>query len=105
MSNAWRIVNPALEPPQVAFESGDEQAALREYAARDGLAQGLRLVKSEDDGKTWVAVEARAPDPAPTRARGPADAGGGLERGELGGSSGHADDEKPKHDKREKASK
>jgi len=62
MSNYWRIVNPALDPPQVAFESGDEQAALREYVSRDASANGLKLVKSEDDGKTWTEVAARAPD-------------------------------------------
>jgi hypothetical protein len=62
--STWRIVNPALVPPQVAFEAGDEQAAFREFATRDAGAQGLQLVKSDDDGKTWVEVEARAPEAA-----------------------------------------
>jgi hypothetical protein len=61
MSNRWRIVNPALVPAQVVAESGDEQAILRQCATRDP-SDGLKLVKSEDDGKTWVEVEARAPD-------------------------------------------
>jgi hypothetical protein len=61
----WRIVNPGLTPPQVAFEcSSDEQAALREYATRNGHAQGFLLHKSEDDGKSWVSVPVRAPDVA-----------------------------------------
>jgi hypothetical protein len=61
MGHLWRIVNPVLSPPQVAFESGDEQAALREYAARAVSAHGHVLVKSEDNGTSWVGVEARAP--------------------------------------------
>lgn len=65
--STWRIVNPALVPPQVAFETGDEQAAFREFATRDAGAQGLQLVKSDDDGKTWVEVEARAPEAAAPR--------------------------------------
>lgn len=65
--STWRIVNPALVPPQVAFEAGDEQAAFREFATRDAGAQGLQLVKSDDDGKTWVEVEARAPEAAAPR--------------------------------------
>jgi hypothetical protein len=60
----WRIVNPALEPPRVEFESADEQATLREFAARDASLRGYQLLKSEDDGKTWTQVEARAPDAA-----------------------------------------
>lgn len=66
MSNLlWRIVNPALTPHQVAFElTGDEQAALREYAARNGQAQGFILHKSEDEGKSWVESPVRAPDVA-----------------------------------------
>lgn len=63
MSNLWRVVNPALNPPQVHFESGDEQAVLREFATRNAAAQGHKLVKSEDDGKTWMEIEHRAPDP------------------------------------------
>jgi hypothetical protein len=85
MSNLWRIVNPALNPPQVVAESGDEQAILRQCATRDP-SDGLKLLKSEDDGKTWIEVEARAPDawkpPAPSTS------GGELERGELGGKLG-----------------
>ena len=65
MSNPlYRIVNPALNPHQVAFECGEEQAVLREYAARNAHAQGLILHKSEDDGKSWVEFPARAPDVA-----------------------------------------
>jgi len=64
MSNRWRIVNPALLPAQVVAESGDEQAIFREYATRDASANGFKLLKSEDDGKTWVEVEARAPEAA-----------------------------------------
>lgn len=103
MSNRWRIVNPALVPAQVVAESSDEQVILRQCATRDP-SDGLKLLKSEDDGKTWVEVEARAPDAA---ARPDESAHGGwkpppeeplkgikpassseLERGELGGSSG-----------------
>jgi hypothetical protein len=61
MSNLWRIVNPALIPAQVVAESGDEQAILRQCATRDA-SDGLKLLKSEDDGTTWVEVEVRAPD-------------------------------------------
>jgi hypothetical protein len=95
----WRIVNPSLTPHQVAFECGDEQAALREYASRNAQAQGYVLHKSEDDGKSWVGVPVRAPDvavpiavsqaahgAAPSAAP-PIVVGGELERGELGGSS------------------
>lgn len=70
MSNLlWRIVNPALSPPQVIFESADEQAALRVFAVGDSSAKGHTLVKSEDDGASWVEVEARAPDVGEARAR------------------------------------
>jgi hypothetical protein len=57
MSNRWRIVNPALNPAQVVFESGDEPSTLRECATRDASANGFKLLKSEDDGKTWVEAE------------------------------------------------
>lgn len=61
----YRIVNPALEPPRVEVECGDdEQAALREYVKRDASAHGLQLQKSDDEGKTWESIEARAPDGA-----------------------------------------
>jgi len=97
MSNLWRIVNPALAPPQVIFESVDEQASLRVFAVGDARARGFTLNKSEDDGKTWAEVEARAPDAAssPVAEKSDADtrrsssgASSALERGELGGSSG-----------------
>ena len=64
ISPLWRIVNPALNPIQVVHECGEEQAALREYAARNGHLQGFLLHKSEDDGQSWVAVPARSPDVA-----------------------------------------
>jgi hypothetical protein len=99
MSNRWRIVNPALNPPQVAFESDDEQAALREYAAREGYLRELH--KSEDEGQTWAVVEARAPDGPKAAAKvEKSDDSRELERGELGGSSGaseHAERSSTKH--------
>jgi hypothetical protein len=60
----WRIVNPGLSPHQIVHECGEEQAALREYAGRNGHLQGFLLHKSEDAGQSWVAVPARAPDVA-----------------------------------------
>jgi len=93
MSNRWRIVNPGLVPAQVVSESSDEQAILRQCATRDPN-DGLKLLKSEDDGKTWVEVEARAPDaewkpPREEPLKGiKAASSSELERGELGGSSG-----------------
>lgn len=63
MSTTYRIVNPALEPARVEFETGDEQASYREFATRDASAHGMRLEKSDDDGKTWTAIEAQAYTP------------------------------------------
>lgn len=61
----YRILNPALNPPQVVFEHNDEQATLRDYAARhDAHMQGLIIAKSEDNGMSWVGVQVRAPDVA-----------------------------------------
>jgi hypothetical protein len=66
MSNIiYRILNPALTPPQVVFENNDEQAALRDYAARhDAHTQGLIITKSEDGGTSWTGVTVRPPDVA-----------------------------------------
>ncbi|HMI86813.1 MAG TPA: hypothetical protein VK550_22120 [Polyangiaceae bacterium] len=67
MSNTvYRILNPALTPPQIVFEcNDDEQAALRDYAARhDAHTQGLIIAKSEDGGASWVGVKVRPPDVA-----------------------------------------
>lgn len=99
MSN-WRIVNPALEPARVEFETGDEQAALTQFAARDASLRGFKLLKSDDDGKTWAEVEARAPSAAAAPA---ASAPVDPSKGET--SFVLPEEEKPKHDKREKASK
>jgi hypothetical protein len=61
----YRILNPALNPPQVVFEGNDEQATLRDYAARhDAHTQGLIISKSENGGMSWTAVPIRAPDVA-----------------------------------------
>lgn len=67
MSTYWRIVNPTLDPAQVVAETDDEQGILREFVTRNARANGYQLVKSEDDAKTWVEVEARAPDAVPAR--------------------------------------
>jgi hypothetical protein len=66
MSNiVYRILNPALNPPQVVFECNDEQSALRDYAARhDAHTQGLIISKSENGGASWTGVPLRAPDVA-----------------------------------------
>ena len=92
MSN-WRIVNPALEPARVEFETGDEQAALTQFAARDAGLRGFKLLKSDDEGKTWAEVEARAPSAAAAPVE------------PSKGETSFGEEEKPKHDKREKASK
>ena len=96
MSN-WRIVNPALEPARVEFETGDEQAALTQFAARDASLRGFKLLKSDDDGKTWAEVEARAPSAAAPATSAPVEP--------SKGETSFGEEEKPKHDKREKASK
>lgn len=58
----YRILNPALTPPQIVFECNDEQDAFRDYAARhDAQTQGLIITKSEDGGMSWTGVEVRPP--------------------------------------------
>ncbi len=98
MSNVWRVVNPALNPPQVLLETGDEQTALREHAAREGYLRELH--KSEDEGKTWAVIEARAPDAAP-----PPRAEKAPSIPPLAEKSDEGDIEKPQPEKRGKASK
>lgn len=63
----YRVVNPALNPPQVMFGSSDEESAMREFAALDAGTGAFKLIKSEDEGKEWTEVEPRkpAPEPAP----------------------------------------